>query len=75
VELLLLGGHGQRSGCECCGAGDRGREQERGRDWAEAAHEWTLFDIRAQFADVVTLAETLEYLRGLSENRDGKTGK
>ena len=49
--------------------------REAVQDRAEAAHEWTLFDIQARFADVVGLAEALEYLRGLSENRDGKTGR
>jgi hypothetical protein len=49
--------------------------REAVQDRAEVAHEWTLFDIPARVADVVGLAETLEYLRGLSENRDGKTGK
>ncbi|MCL6504557.1 MAG: isochorismatase family protein [Pirellulales bacterium] len=36
-------------------------------DRAEAAHEWTLFDIQARFADVVSLAEALEYLQRLPE--------
>jgi nicotinamidase-related amidase len=36
------------------------------QDRAEAAHEWTLFDIQARFADVVSLEETLTYLQGLS---------
>jgi maleamate amidohydrolase len=35
------------------------------QDRSEIAHEWTLFDIQARFADVVSLAETLAYLRGL----------
>ena len=34
-------------------------------DRAEAAHEWTLFDIQARFADVVGLDEALGYLRAL----------
>jgi nicotinamidase-related amidase len=34
-------------------------------DRSEIAHEWTLFDIQARFADVVPLAETLAYLRQL----------
>ena len=33
------------------------------QDRSEIAHEWTLFDIQARFADVVTLDETLAYLR------------
>jgi nicotinamidase-related amidase len=35
-------------------------------DRSEIAHEWTLFDIQARFADVVSLAETLRFLEGLS---------
>src|SRR5262245_6051448 len=35
------------------------------QDRSEIAHEWTLFDIQARFADVVNLSETLEYLRRL----------
>lgn len=34
-------------------------------DRSEIAHEWTLFDIQARFADVVSLADTLAYLRSL----------
>ena len=34
-------------------------------DRAEAAHIWTLFDIQARFADVVSLGETVEYLEKL----------
>jgi maleamate amidohydrolase len=33
------------------------------QDRSEIAHEWTLFDIQARFADVVSLDETLAYLR------------
>jgi nicotinamidase-related amidase len=32
------------------------------QDRSEIAHEWTLFDIQARFADVVNLAEALAYL-------------
>jgi maleamate amidohydrolase len=39
--------------------------REAVQDRSEAAHEWTLFDIQARFADVVGLDETLTYLRGL----------
>ena len=35
------------------------------QDRSAVAHEWTLFDIQARFADVVSLEETLSYLRGL----------
>jgi maleamate amidohydrolase len=35
-------------------------------DRSEIAHEWTLFDIQARFADVVSLTETLGFLQGLS---------
>lgn len=34
------------------------------QDRSEIAHEWTLFDIQARFADVVSVEETLKYLRG-----------
>jgi nicotinamidase-related amidase len=39
--------------------------REAVQDRAEVAHEWTLFDIQARFADVVSLEEALAYLRGL----------
>jgi nicotinamidase-related amidase len=39
--------------------------REAVQDRSEVAHEWTLFDIQARFADVVSLAETLAYLNGL----------
>jgi nicotinamidase-related amidase len=39
--------------------------REAVQDRSELAHEWTLFDIQARFADVVTLDETLSYLRSL----------
>lgn len=35
-------------------------------DRSEIAHEWTLFDIQARFADVVSVEETLAYLQGLA---------
>ena len=34
------------------------------QDRSEIAHEWTLFDIQARFADVVSVEEALKYLRG-----------
>src|SRR5262245_27253129 len=34
------------------------------QDRSEVAHEWTLFDVQARFADVVGLEEALRYLRG-----------
>ena len=37
--------------------------REAVQDRSEIAHEWTLFDIQARFADVVSLEETLTYLR------------
>ena len=40
--------------------------REAVQDRAEVAHEWTLFDLQARFADVVSLEETLAYLRGLA---------
>jgi nicotinamidase-related amidase len=36
--------------------------REAVQDRSEIAHEWTLFDIQARFADVVSLEETLAYL-------------
>jgi nicotinamidase-related amidase len=41
--------------------------REAVQDRSEIAHEWTLFDIQARFADVVGLEEVLTYLRGLSK--------
>src|SRR5205807_2664705 len=38
--------------------------REAVEDRSEVAHEWTLFDIQARFADVVSVGETLNYLRG-----------
>ena len=37
--------------------------REAVQDRSEVAHEWTLFDVQARFADVVSLEETLAYLR------------
>ena len=39
--------------------------REAVEDRSEVAHEWTLFDVQARFADVVGLDETLAYLRSL----------
>jgi nicotinamidase-related amidase len=39
--------------------------REAVQDRSEIAHEWTLFDIQARFADVVGLDETLAYLQSL----------
>lgn len=36
-------------------------------DRAEAAHEWTLFDIQARFADVVSLEQVLDYLANVDQ--------
>jgi maleamate amidohydrolase len=33
-------------------------------DRSAVAHEWTLFDVQARFADVVSLDEALAYLSG-----------
>src|SRR5438477_452953 len=38
--------------------------REAVQDRSALAHEWTLFDIQARFADVVSLDETLAWLRG-----------
>jgi nicotinamidase-related amidase len=40
--------------------------REAVEDRSAIAHEWTLFDIQARFADVVSLEETRTYLRGVS---------
>src|SRR5262245_61472675 len=37
--------------------------REAVQDRSDIAHEWTLFDIQARFADVVSLEETLAYLQ------------
>jgi nicotinamidase-related amidase len=39
--------------------------REAVQDRSEVAHEWTLFDVQARFADVVGLDETLAYLQGV----------
>jgi maleamate amidohydrolase len=39
--------------------------REAVQDRSEIAHEWTLFDLQARFADVVSLDETLAYLQSL----------
>jgi nicotinamidase-related amidase len=39
--------------------------REAVEDRSEVAHEWTLFDIQARFADVVSADEALVYLGGL----------
>lgn len=39
--------------------------REAVQDRSEIAHEWTLFYIQARFADVVSLDESLTYLRDL----------
>ena len=41
--------------------------REAVQDRSEIAHEWTLFDIQARFADVVGVEEALAYLNGLGE--------
>jgi maleamate amidohydrolase len=39
--------------------------REAVQDRSEVAHEWTLFDVQARFADVVSLAEALAHLEAL----------
>ena len=39
--------------------------REAVQDRSEIAHEWTLFDVQARFADVVSLAEARTYVQGL----------
>ena len=41
--------------------------REAVQDRSEIAHEWTLFDLQARFADVVSLEETLAYLHNLPQ--------
>jgi len=43
--------------------------REAVQDRSEVAHEWTLFDIQARFADVVSVGEALTYLAALSLER------
>ncbi len=40
--------------------------REAVQDRSEVAHEWTLFDIQARFADVVSLEEALGHLHALT---------
>jgi nicotinamidase-related amidase len=40
-------------------------------DRSVAAHEQSLFDLHAKYADVVSLDETLQYLRTIGHNRAG----
>ena len=40
--------------------------REAVQDRSEIAHEFTLFDVQARFADVIGLEETLAYLHGLT---------
>jgi nicotinamidase-related amidase len=44
--------------------------REAVQDRSEFAHEWTLFDIQARFADVVSLEEAVAYLSGLPPSGD-----
>ncbi len=45
--------------------------REAVQDRSDVAHEWTLFDIQARFADVVGLEEALAYLQGLGQDGHG----
>jgi hypothetical protein len=38
-------------------------------DRSTAAHDQSLFDLDAKYADVVSLAETLQYLRTVGHNK------
>jgi nicotinamidase-related amidase len=40
-------------------------------DRSAAAHEQSLFDLDAKYADVVTLEETLQYMRTVGHNSNG----
>jgi maleamate amidohydrolase len=46
--------------------------REAVQDRSEVAHEWTLFDVQARFADVVSLDETVAYLQGLPAGARGQ---
>jgi nicotinamidase-related amidase len=68
VDTLLITGC-STSACVRATASDAKSHQlrpiiirEAVQDRSEIAHEWTLFDIQARFADVVGLEETLAYL-------------
>jgi maleamate amidohydrolase len=39
-------------------------------DRSVAAHEQSLFDLNAKYADVVSLGETLQYLRTVGHNSE-----
>ena len=45
--------------------------REAVQDRSEIAHAWTLFDVQARFADVVSLEDTLAYLDGLEASASG----
>jgi maleamate amidohydrolase len=71
VDTLLITGC-STSACVRASATDAKSHQlrpiivrEAVQDRSEIAHEWTLFDIQARFADVVGLGEALNYLRAL----------
>lgn len=71
VDTLIMTGT-STSGCvratavDACQNGFRPMVvREAVGDRAEAAHRQALFDLNAKYADVVTLAETLDHLRGL----------
>lgn len=49
--------------------------REAVQDRAEIAHEWTLFDIQARFADVVGLDEALGYLGGIDRSITSPTAR
>jgi nicotinamidase-related amidase len=42
-------------------------------DRSKAAHDQSLFDLNAKYADVVSLDETLQYLRTVGHNQPGAT--
>jgi maleamate amidohydrolase len=46
--------------------------REAVQDRSELAHEWTLFDVQARFADVVGLEEALTYLGALAADPSGR---
>lgn len=72
VDTLVITGCTTTSGCvratavDSCQTGFRPMVVREGvGDRSQAAHEQSLFDLNAKYADVVSLAETLAYLSAL----------
>ena len=43
-------------------------------DRSQAAHDQSIFDLNAKYADVVSLEEALQYLETVNHNRPAATG-